>query len=103
MRIVVLALSLVVSPVSCLLRVSVPATAVVTPPAHHTRQGISPIPVVHRGAGGCNRERSLIGKVHRVARGGGGEEGEGILGYAASLPLLQILPPQVKCWVRCVS
>lgn len=48
------------------------------------------------------REAVLIGKVHRVARGGGdGGEGardgsEGVLARAASLPLLQVLPPQVK-------
>lgn len=54
------------------------------------------------------REALLIGKVHGVARGGGdrgdggdSEEGEGgrsegILARAASLPLLQVLPPQVK-------
>ena len=52
------------------------------------------------------REAFLIGKVHRVARGGGdvndggGEEGmgrsEGVLARTASLPLLQVLPPQVK-------
>lgn len=100
MHIVVLALLLVVSPVNCLLRVSVPATAV-TPPAHHhaARQSVRAIPTAHiRGAVGETRDRALIGKVYRVARGGGGEDGEGLLGYAASLPLLQVLPPQVRCW-----
>lgn len=108
MRIVVVALSLLVSPSSCLLRVSVPATAATPPTHHHAAQAtaaVSAIPAARhsrgggRGAVGQSRERALIGKVHGVARGGGGEEGEGILGYAASLPLLQVLPPQVSAAV----
>lgn len=47
--------------------------------------------------------QAALGKVHRVARGGGGEgEGtEGVLSRAAALPLLQFLPPQVGLLVVC--
>lgn len=55
--------------------------------------------------GAPSRERVgvLIGRVRRLARGGGGQEKEGqqgkgksVLAHAASLPLLQGLPPQAS-------
>ncbi|CAN0205905.1 unnamed protein product [Ectocarpus fasciculatus] len=101
MRVVVGAFALLVCPARCLLRLAVPPPTVVmtTHPAAAavTRSAVDAIPggaiLMPRGH---SRRRALIAKVRRVARGGGGQEGKGILAHAASLPLVQVLPPQAQ-------
>lgn len=115
MRVTAVALALLVSPASCLLRMSLPVSTAVTPtqPSQPPSRAATTIRAALRTRGekreiAQKARKALIGKVHRVARfarGGGGEqqqqEGGGILGYAASLPLLQALPPQVGYSSRC--
>lgn len=100
MRVTVGFLSLLVIPAGSLRLPGLPAAAATRPAVWATNA----VRAAKRTAV-LRREALLIGKVHRVARGGGdgvdgdgGEEqrSEGILARAASLPLLQVLPPQVK-------
>ncbi|CAN0394285.1 unnamed protein product [Laminaria digitata] len=99
MRFIVGFLSLLTIPAGCLRLPGLPAAAATRPAVWAT----SAVRAAKRTV--LRREALLIGKVHRVARGGGdvgggGEEGEerseGVLARAASLPLLQVLPPQVQ-------
>lgn len=109
MRVIVGAFALLVCPARCLLRVAVTPAPVMT---SHPAPAARAVDAILGGAtfmsGGhrrSSRRRALIAKVHCVARGGGGQEGKGILAHAASLPLVQALPPQVcTCLVEvCVS
>ncbi|CAM9204123.1 unnamed protein product [Ectocarpus sp. 12 AP-2014] len=100
MRVIVGAFALLICPARCLLRVAVPpAPAMASQPAPAAR-AVDAIPggaiFTSGGHRRSSRRRALIAKVHRVARGGGGQERKGILAHAVSLPLVQALPPQAQ-------
>lgn len=102
MRVIVGAFALLVCPARCLLRVAVlPAKVMIAHPAAPAARAVDAIPGVPMVMSGGlvsstrSRRRTLIAKVRGVARGGGGQEGKGILVHAASLPLVEVLPPQV--------